>query len=147
MLFRSNKRGSLPDSFNGENTSSMNSEGNSGKEINRMMNDVEIQDVENRPSKPTNDIKNLYDGLPPMHPSVKSTHNNLNPALKKQLKLDLTAVRQKTHTNDSKAPSIDANGSNPAHEDQGLGFHDEFMARLDEFSLSWRQAAMQEKKH
>lgn len=29
---------------------------------------------------------------------------------------------------------------------EGAGFHEEFMARLDEFSLSWRMAAMEEKK-
>lgn len=29
---------------------------------------------------------------------------------------------------------------------EGPGFHEEFMARLDEFSLSWRKAAMEEKK-
>lgn len=31
-------------------------------------------------------------------------------------------------------------------ESEGHGFHDEFMARIDEFSLSWRQAAMNERK-
>lgn len=27
-----------------------------------------------------------------------------------------------------------------------MGFHDEFMSRLDEFSLSWRKAAERERK-
>ena len=29
---------------------------------------------------------------------------------------------------------------------QPIGFHQEFMAKIDEFSLSWRQAAMKEKR-
>lgn len=143
------KKGSLPDnqSSAGEN-SSVPSENNSGKDINRIMNDIEIQEVvQNKTGKQLTEPKNINDSLPPTHPTLKSTHNNLNPALRNKLKLDLSAVRQKTTSVDSKAPSIDGHASNNQQDDQQLGFHDEFMARLDEFSLSWRQAAMQEKKH
>jgi lysylphosphatidylglycerol synthetase-like protein (DUF2156 family) len=32
-------------------------------------------------------------------------------------------------------------------KDAPLGFHDEFMSKLDECSESWREAAQREKRH
>lgn len=72
----------------------------------------------------------------------KSSHSNLNPSLRNKLKLDLSAVNNK---NIPKVPTL--NTKDLETPTDGLGFHDEFMARLEEFSLSWRQAALAEKKH
>ena len=44
-------------------------------------------------------------------------------------KLDLDMIKK----------AQDKNGSN--------GFHDEFMSKIDEYSLSWREAALKEQRH
>jgi hypothetical protein len=71
----------------------------------------------------------------------KSSHNNLNPSLRNKLKLDLSNVNNKNVPNVLSLNTKDTDSQEP------LGFHDEFMARIEEFSLSWRQAALAEKKH
>lgn len=65
-----------------------------------------------------------------------NTNNNLKEQLIQngQLKLNLS-------------PLFNAQKPNPVNGKVEIkGFHEEFMARLDEFSQSWRMAAMAEKK-
>ena len=64
-----------------------------------------------------------------------------NPYLKNQLKLDFTTLKDIKAA--AKGKQLDLDPQNPV---QNLGFHEEFMSRLDEFSLSWREAAMNERK-
>ena len=60
--------------------------------------------------------------------------NNAMNNFKDQLKLNL-------------GPLFNAQKPNPINGKVEIkGFHEEFMARLDEFSQSWRTAAMAEKK-
>ena len=47
----------------------------------------------------------------------------------KGLKLNLEAIKKAQETAD------------------GFGYHDEFMAKIDEYSESWREAAIKEKRH
>ena len=66
---------------------------------------------------------------------------NLKPELKNQLKLDLTAIKNPIQI------KKDIRFRNAVSQDETpIGFHEEFMSRLEEFSLSWRQAAMMERK-
>ncbi len=57
-----------------------------------------------------------------------------NPNIKSKLRLDLTSLGKPEKN------------QGPESADPYLGFHDEFMSKIGEFSLSWRQAAMGEKK-
>ena len=50
------------------------------------------------------------------------------------LKLDLTKVNNL------------GNGGQSTEKEEIVGFHQEFMSRLDEFSESWRDAAMNERR-
>lgn len=52
-----------------------------------------------------------------------------------QFKLDLTKVNNYNNKN-----------QNPNQNDEIVGFHQEFMAKLNEFSESWRDAALHERK-
>lgn len=61
-----------------------------------------------------------------------------------KLQLPLNFVQQVVAAN-VEEPELVAIEEYP-QEQEFLGFHDEFMARLQEFSLSWRQAAMNERK-
>lgn len=58
-----------------------------------------------------------------------SFENSKSPQKKQQLKLNLGFLKD-----------------DPSKNKKELGFHEEFMARMNEFSESWRQAAMKEKK-
>jgi hypothetical protein len=79
--------------------------------------------------------------------------------LKKQLRLDLSVLRGDSSSyvgnqilggsvNQSSLQKLNGNlqqlNLNP--ENIQKGFHEEFMAKLNEFSESWRQAALLEKK-
>ena len=68
---------------------------------------------------------------------------DLNPLLKNKLKLDFTSLQNKTQIQ-PKMPGLKIQGM--PKMDAPVGFHEEFMARIDEFSLSWRQAAQKERK-
>ena len=62
---------------------------------------------------------------------------NSQNTLKDKLKLDLSILNESTQHD-----IIDnVNNNKPL-----LGFHEEFMSKINEFSLSWRIAAMKEKK-
>ena len=66
---------------------------------------------------------------------------NLKPELKNKLKLDLTLLRNPLKIKQ------DTRFRNAVSQDEApIGFHEEFMSKLEEFSLSWRQAAMMERK-
>jgi hypothetical protein len=67
---------------------------------------------------------------------------DLNPLLKNKLKLDFTTLQNK-NTNQPKIPGLKIKD---VQMEVPVGFHEEFMARIDEFSLSWRQAAQKERK-
>jgi len=67
---------------------------------------------------------------------ITDNNNNFKDQMKNsgQLKLNLS-------------PLFNAQKPNPTNGKIEIkGFHEEFMARLDEFSQSWRMAAMAEKK-
>lgn len=51
------------------------------------------------------------------------------------LKLDLTKVN-----------NLANGGGQSSEKEEIVGFHQEFMSRLDEFSESWRDAAMNERR-
>ena len=85
-------------------------------------------------------------------------NNRLNVGMKIIPKLDLTGV----NSNNSKANSghnVQANGSNGSkgfqlnlkgisegtNNDDRPNFHEEFMSKFNEFSLSWRQEAMNQR--
>ena len=80
--------------------------------------------------------------------SFQPKQQNINPLLKTQLKLDLTNVKSTKPTQqlNLNLPLTKEEGETENKDEGPLGFHDEFMARIDEFSLSWRQAAMAERK-
>lgn len=67
---------------------------------------------------------------------------DMNPMLKNQLKLDFTSLQNKNKA----LPTIPGLKIVGIQSDLPVGFHEEFMARIDEFSLSWRQAAQNERK-
>lgn len=68
---------------------------------------------------------------------------DLNPSLKDKLKLDFTALQKKSKDKQKVGvPGLQLQGI----EKEPVGFHEEFMSRLNEFSLSWRQAAQKERK-
>jgi len=102
-------------------------------------------------------------------PTNEKSKAKIAPGLKNQLKLDFSILNQakqqkyqnhyisyeqkpKTESivkkeSDSKKqpPALDLN--NIKQEDEkSVGFHEEFMSKMDEFSVSWRQAAMKERK-
>ena len=58
-----------------------------------------------------------------------SFENSKSPQMKQKLKLNLGFLKDDSSKNKKE-----------------LGFHEEFMARMNEFSESWRQAAMKERK-
>lgn len=68
------------------------------------------------------------------------SHNKLNPMLKNKLKLDFSALKDGRQTlvssnqNQNQGVSVDP-----------VGFHEEFMSKFEEFSLSWRQESMLQK--
>ena len=66
----------------------------------------------------------------------------LNPN-KPNLKLNLSRLGQYDSLERAQAKS---EGGGGFYSSEPIGFHQEFMAKIDEFSLSWRQAAMKEKK-
>ena len=73
-----------------------------------------------------------------MHDRPKSlSQSNLRPEIKNKLKLDLTGIKN---------PTQQVKASIKSEDDAPVGFHEEFMSKMEEFSLSWRQAAMQERK-
>jgi len=62
----------------------------------------------------------------------------LNLQLQNKLKLDFTTLKEaKQKLNQDQKPG----------KEEMLGFHEEFMAKFDEFSLSWRQESMLQKNH
>ena len=73
---------------------------------------------------------------------IKQKQLDLNPMLKNKLKLDFTTLQNK-NTNQPKIPGLKIQ---EVQVEAPVGFHEEFMARIDEFSLSWRQAAAKERK-
>lgn len=74
---------------------------------------------------------------------MKQKQLDLNPSLKSKLKLDFTNLKNK---NMQSAGGLGLNLSSVKSGEEPVGFHQEFMARIDEFSLSWRQAAQKERK-
>lgn len=77
----------------------------------------------------------------PSSPMMKNV--NLDKNLKEKLKLDLNFLRRKEE-NATPVPKFEINEK--IFNKQGVGFHDEFMSKIGEFSLSWRQAALNERK-
>lgn len=59
---------------------------------------------------------------------------------KNKLKLDLTTLQGTEQQNQQQ------NDGGAAPVDDVVGFHQEFMAKINQFSESWRQAAMNQKK-
>lgn len=59
-----------------------------------------------------------------------------------QFKLDLTKV----NNYNSKSQNPNQNHQNGKNDEEIMGFHQEFMAKLNEFSESWRDAALHERK-
>ena len=66
------------------------------------------------------------------------SHNKLNPMLKNKLKLDFSALK------DGRQNLVSTTNQGGASVDP-LGFHEEFMSKFEEFSLSWRQESMLQK--
>ena len=80
------------------------------------------------------------DGAHSNNAEYNSNHPNMNNNLKDQLKMN---GQLKLNL----SPLFNAQKPNPVNGKVEIkGFHEEFMARLDEFSQSWRMAAMAEKK-
>ena len=67
-------------------------------------------------------------------------HQVLSGMLKDKLKLDFTGLPN----NQKKADDSDNIEQQPDNAEP-LGFHDEFMAKIAEFSLSWRQEALNQR--
>ena len=61
---------------------------------------------------------------------------------KPNLKLNLSRIAQSDSLEQMQSKSQLGSG----FYSEPVGFHQEFMAKINEFSLSWRQAAMKEKK-
>ena len=96
--------------------------------------------------------------------------SNIDPVLQEQLRLDFSHLNQPKqnfpmdfviHEQKPKTdkvapkiaiPKIQGLGLNltcvkkEEDERKSVGFHEEFMSRMDEFSVSWRQAALKERK-
>ena len=76
--------------------------------------------------------------------------NTVNTMIKNKLKLDFKGGNQ-PQTSNKMPPGVNMKlpiGHILAHQpDNGerVGFHDEFMAKIEEFSLSWRQAALNQR--
>ena len=75
---------------------------------------------------------------------VTEENENMKPQNhnKPNLKLNLSRIAQSESV--ERVQSKNEYGS--GFYSEPVGFHQEFMAKIDEFSLSWRQAAMKEKK-
>jgi len=80
----------------------------------------------------------------------KSIQANINTMLKNKLKINLNSVpgtenniNNNANPNKMKIPLGELLISQGDQE--RVGFHDEFMSKLDEFSLSWRQEAMNQR--
>lgn len=98
------------------------------------------------------DTKSTTDSTPfPTAGTV--SHKRINSILKNKLKLDLTGINP--HANKvivaGNGPMISKLNFGPIKEnqqegkEQRPGFHEEFMSKIDQFSLSWRQAAMNQR--
>lgn len=104
---------------------------------------------------------NPYEDVRPINEKSITT---LEPGLKNQLKLDFTVLNQakqqkyqtqyvsyeqkpKIENVISKKQPLALDLNNIKSEDEkSVGFHEEFMSKMDEFSVSWRQAALKERK-
>lgn len=71
------------------------------------------------------------------------THQALSGMLKNKLKLDFTGLPQ--NNKNAKDPADPNNVEQQPDNAEPLGFHDEFMAKIAEFSLSWRQEALNQR--
>ena len=83
-----------------------------------------------------------YENRAPINSATFFTKQIVNRAnsqntLKDKLKLDLSILNESTQNE-----MVDNTNNNKSL----LGFHEEFMSKINEFSLSWRIAAMKEKK-
>lgn len=93
----------------------------------------------NIPSNAYN-IMNNHNSNNSNNAEYNNNHPNMNNNLKDQLKMN---GQLKLNL----SPLFNAQKPNPVNGKVEIkGFHEEFMARLDEFSQSWRMAAMAEKK-
>jgi hypothetical protein len=95
-------------------------------------------------------LRKTFSGLKSASESMPSSpvmkHANLDKNLKDKLKLDLNFLKknqQQEHV-PPQIPKFEINEK--VLNKQGVGFHDEFMSKIGEFSLSWRQAALNERK-
>jgi len=77
--------------------------------------------------------------------------HTVNTMLKNKLKLDFKGGNQPQSSNNKVPPGMNMKlpiGHILAHQPDNaepMGFHDEFMAKIEEFSLSWRQAALNQR--
>ena len=97
--------------------------------------------------------KSTADSSPIYSSKLKSPMGNLKTKMCNRLKLDLTGLGTngslpKSHVFSSNSSGDKFHIGNYIMTDgcQSVGFHDEFMSKLEEFSESWRQAAMLQKK-
>lgn len=101
-------------------------------------------------------LRKTFSGLKSASESVPSSpvmkHANMDKNLKDKLKLDLNFLKrnqselipQQVVNQIPQIPKFEINEK--VLNKQGVGFHDEFMSKIGEFSLSWRQAALNERK-
>jgi len=74
--------------------------------------------------------------------------NTVNTMIKNKLKLDFKGLPQNPNKNPQNINMKLPIGHILAHQPDNaepMGFHDEFMAKIEEFSLSWRQAALNQR--
>lgn len=98
-----------------------------------------------RPTNNNNDMTTLEHDL-----IALTNESNQKPQGKKAVtipSLDLTRLKQPSnqHKKPKAAPSMKLNLE--SLKNSKPDYHDEFMARLDEYSESWREAALREQRH
>jgi len=89
-----------------------------------------------------------------MNTNNRAGNRSLSSQMKNKLMLDFTIlgnsqplpISNKDSNNYNSADKQNINCAAGPDSGQPFGFHEEFMARLDEFSFSWRQAAMNQRK-
>jgi len=107
----------------------------------------------NAAKKNVAEAKSTADSSPIYSSKLKNPIANLKTKMYNRLKLDLTSLgtngsQPKSHVFSSQSSGDKFHIGNYIMTDgcQSVGFHDEFMSKLEEFSESWRQAAMLQKK-
>ena len=60
-------------------------------------------------------------------------------------KVEVNIKKKESDSKKQQPPALDLN-SVKQEDEKSVGFHEEFMSKMDEFSVSWRQAALKERK-